>query len=388
MKRIAYMCAVLYLALGSVRMVYATEEGALVPDVADETKSVEKPEDIEAAQEEKIKDIVIGDYEKEMYVGKSQTLEVTMVPSTSYETIAYTSSDTNILKVSAQGEVKAVARGTARINVSAGDITREIEITVLTPTTDIKLGSNYIVLKVGEEYKLTADVQPYDADWGIGFRSSDDEVIGVGYDGLITAKKPGHATVIVSNKDYVTSAMVIVNSGDEKSSEEGTGDSNQTVVENKIPEGLKLLDKDTLRKLYDSGETYSVKCDGYEFIVDGKNIVNHHNELSTDIELKSGKETTFTVNGGKPICGDVVIHFDKRPGKYLYLYNEAKGKYEYIDAGRSSEIKITIPGRYMFTDKKIVTGREAVVLILAGSLIVIVIGVIVYVVVNKRYLFW
>ena len=341
-------------------------------------------------EEQKIKatDIELGDYETEMYVGKSQNISATVIPSEAVATVTYTSSNQDVLKVSSSGDVKAVSAGSATITIKADDIIKNIDINVLIPTSNIELNSNYVVLQQGEEFLLKASVKPYNADWGISYVSSDESVVKVDYTGKLTAVSKGHATIIISNKDFVVSVMVIVNEKDVAVDNSAVNNEEHTEISEKISDDIALLDSKTLLELYKKGQQLSVKKEGYEIIVDGKKIINYHNELNTDISLKVSKDTTFVVNEGNPLCSPIVIKFDKKYGKYLYLYDESKGKYEYLACENIKEIHISVAGKYMITSKKLSVGSDLVVYVLIGSAVFIVIGFVVYVFVKRKYWFW
>lgn len=88
------------------------------------------------------------------------------------------------------------------------------------------------------------------------------------------------------------------------------------------------------------------------------------------------------------MCGEITIHIDDISGKYLYLYNNVKHKYELVSTQNMDELKLSTPGKYMITTEKISESSKSVryILIIGGCLILV--GSAVYVVMKRRYWFW
>ena len=74
-------------------------------------------------------------------------------------------------------------------------------------------------------------------------------------------------------------------------------------------------------------------------------------------------------------------------GKYLYLYNENKEKYDLLQTDSLSELKLDTAGKYLITEKKLSN--------LSISFIIVIIAVVIvsglagtYIIVKKKYWFW
>ena len=77
------------------------------------------------------------------------TLSATVIPSDATDsTVTYQTSDEKIATVSSSGEVKGIAEGNVTISVSAGAVTKKIELKVKVATTKIELDTTYLVLRV------------------------------------------------------------------------------------------------------------------------------------------------------------------------------------------------------------------------------------------------
>lgn len=84
----------------------------------------------------------------------------------------------------------------------------------------------------------------------------------------------------------------------------------------------------------------------------------------------------------------MTLYIDDVKGKYLYLYNNVKHKYELVNSQDMSGLNLSTPGEYMITEKPIREGNAAVRYILIAGGIGIITGIAVYVVVKRRYWFW
>ena len=123
--------------------------------------------------------------------------------------------------------------------------------------------------------------------------------------------------------------------------------------------------------------------------IDGKEIVNFNNEFYTDISLvQKEQEIYFTLNQGKSLCGAVTLYLNESQGKYLYLKNPAKDKYQLIKSGDLSELHLTTGGEYQITNKKIHTRMEFIKYIVIVGTLFCIVGVVIYIVTNKKYWFW
>lgn len=341
-----------------------------------------------------VKDIEIGDYEDELEVDKTMNLSVTVLPAdATHNTVTYKSSDKKIATVNSSGEVKGIKEGKVTISISAGGITKKIKLTVKVATSRIEVNTNYLVMKLGETYQLSARVFPSEADQSILYESVDTDVISVSGGGLVTAKKCGNATVIVKNGDLSTAVTVIVNSDNKEEKKETTEEivEKEECFENVIyAEETQVVTKEFLKYLYEQGEVLTIYGSGYTMQINGKEIVNWENELCTNLEFKEEKDgVSFNLNRDKKLCGMIHIQFDEDniSGKYVYLYNPSKNKYELLKEKNIHEMNLDTEGKYLITDKELSTDKIKVIMVIIALFVVIVlIGV--YIGVKKRYWFW
>lgn len=416
-NRIRIFAVIFILALGMEylpKAVYAAEVTAEESDMANDAEPDmdETPETDNASETDKedktdvqdmeqnipVTDIEISDHEEEVEVGKTINLTATALPANATEsTITFRSSDINIATVTSGGEVKGISKGYVTIYVSAGSIIKEVNLTVKVKTTGININKEYLVMKPGTTFKLSVSVFPAEAEQAVSYKSTNTSVAAVSGSGVVTAKQTGSATIIVSNGDLSGAVSVIVNRDMESSvaepeaadSTEAENTSEQTFDENTDVSETPVISEQMLYELYKAGRSMKVTGDGYSIIIDGKKIVNYKNELNTDIELeRAGDCIKFNLNDGEYLCGEVTLHIDDVKGKYLYLYNNVKHKYELVSTEDMSGLNLSTPGKYMITAKPIREGNAAVRYILIAGGIGIIAGIAVYVAVKRRYWFW
>ena len=335
---------------------------------ASETDKEDKTDVHDMEQNIPVTDIEISDHEEEVEVGKTINLTATALPANATEsTITFRSSDINIATVTSAGEVKGISKGYVTIYVSAGSVIKEVNLTVKVKTTGININKEYLVMKPGTAFKLSVSVFPAEAEQAVSYKSTNTSVAAVSGSGVVTAKQTGSSTIIVSNGDLSGAVSVIVNRDTESSVAEPAADSTdaentseQTFDENTDVSETPVISEQMLYELYTAGRSMKVTGDGIK----------------------------FNLNDGEYLCGEVTLHIDDVKGKYLYLYNNVKHKYELVSTEDMSGLNLSTPGKYMITAKPIREGSAAVRYILIAGGIGIIAGIAVYVAVKRRYWFW
>lgn len=112
--------------------------------------------------------------------------------------LSYTTSDPDILTVDENGDLLAVAAGTAEVTMASkdGKITETKTVRVVVSPTGIEMPEAFQMSMDQPEDAFTASVVPEDAtDAKITYTSGDTDVLTVAEDGTITALKAGEATV-------------------------------------------------------------------------------------------------------------------------------------------------------------------------------------------------
>jgi hypothetical protein len=361
-----------------------------------------KVKEKESEKKTEVKDIEISSYKKKIKIDEVIVINAKILPMEASGTeLKYKSSDEKVATVNSSGEVKGIGKGKVTITVSAGDISKKIELEVVVATKKISIDKDYFVLKPGDTRNINASVVPEESNQEIKYKSMDESVASVTPEGVITAKKVGNTSIIVSNEDLSVLVTVIVNQTGKRKAEgndlsENDIDNETSYEFGKIIDAAEysLLTKDMLKYIYENEKNYIVVGDGYSIKVEGKNIVNYNNELNTKVNFTKGKDgdVEFEINAGKNLCGEITLSIDDESlidvaGKDLYLYNVSKKTYEKIQYRGADNILITKAGKYKFSDEKIKLEKKYVNAFFIG---VGFIGILVaiYIFTKKRYLFW
>lgn len=350
---------------------------------------------VEAKSDNKpVTTIEIADHEDELEVDKTMSLSVTVLPADATDnTVTYKSSDEKIATVNSSGEVKGIEAGKVTITVSAGDISKKVELTVKYATSKIELNTTYLVMKVGETFQLKANVLPAKADQMITYESVNTEIVSISPGGLVTAKQCGNGTILVKNSDTSTAVAVIVN---DNNTETGTESKKQdkeadAEYENVIyAKDCSLITSDMLRYFYEKQMVLTIYGTGYSMQIDGKRISNWDNEMYTTLEFTQEKNgTSFNLNRSKNICGVIAIQLDESvvSGKYIYLYNDSKNKYELLNQEDIHLLELDSAGKYLIAEKKLGNKKIKIVVIVIAVIVVLAM-VAAYIIIKKRYWFW
>lgn len=341
-----------------------------------------------------VTDIEIADHEDVVNVGETLSLSATVLPvDATNSDVTYKSSDESIATVKSTGEVKGISKGKVTIYVSAGDITKEVPLTVKVATDGIKVNNDYLVLKQGSTYQLSTTVTPAEANQSVSYRSIDESVATVSDKGFVSAKKVGNTTILVSNGESSVAVSVIVNQSTSSANQEDVYDSpveeGKEYADSVAASAVEKIDADTLYHIYSTGKILEIVGDGYRIEIDGKDIVNYKNEFYTDIQLVQKENgIKFTLNKGEFLCGEVTLHLLEPNGKHLYLYNTSKEKYELIETDSLKELKLTTPGEYLISSEKLSYSTVNIIYFMVFGVLVLLVGVGVYIGVKKRYWFW
>lgn len=130
-------------------------------------------------------------------------LDVQLIPedTTDDVTITYTSSDTSVLGIDPMGGIHTGNPGTTEITVTAGDIEETCTVTVTAPLKKLVFDEDEISINVGESAQLGVTPSPKNTtdDVNLKYKSSDESVVSVDADGVITALSAGSAKITVSS---------------------------------------------------------------------------------------------------------------------------------------------------------------------------------------------
>ena len=177
-----------------------------------------------------------------LVVGSKLDLSAEVIPENATDrTVTWKSSNESVATVDASGLVQAVGAGDVTITASAGNCEDSVVIKVVNneiPAESVTLSETSIELLTGSSTEITATVLPEDSTSSVVWESSDSAIASV-RDGVITAHKPGEATITAYAGDKSASCTV-------------------SVDEKKVPATGIKLDTSTLRLALEG--TYQLKA--------------------------------------------------------------------------------------------------------------------------------
>lgn len=168
-------------------------------------------------------------------VGEEAKLVATVSPVNAKDkSLTWKSSDTKVVTVDENGNVKAVGKGTATITVTTneGNFKAKVSVTVEEKETEtqkeevkvtgVTLNKTKLSLEVNESSKLTATVKPSNAtNKDVTWKSSNTNVATVDKNGNVKAVSAGTTTITVTTKDgkFTAKATVTVTKKEEPKEE-------------------------------------------------------------------------------------------------------------------------------------------------------------------------
>ncbi len=143
---------------------------------------------------------------------ETATLVATVKPNNATDkTVTWSSSDTSIASVDANGKVTAIKDGSATITATAGEKKAECKVTVCIPVSSVDLNKTTLEMKAGDAETLVATVKPDNAsDKTVTWSSSDASIASVDANGKVTAIKDGSATITATAGEKKAECKVTV----------------------------------------------------------------------------------------------------------------------------------------------------------------------------------
>ena len=137
------------------------------------------------------------------------TLSATIEPADADETLTWTSSDENVVKVE-NGKITAVGKGTATITASAGTLKVSCEVTVTYPIKSISLNKSTAQIEEDGTITLKATVNTEDPDVKVEWSSEDSSIASVDDNGEVKGMKVGETTITAKAGDKSATCEVTV----------------------------------------------------------------------------------------------------------------------------------------------------------------------------------
>lgn len=171
-----------------------------------------------------VAEITLSESSLRLKRGETYTLVATVNPADADDpTVVWSTSNSSVAKVDANGKITAVSSGNAVIKASSGSITAQCKVEVYVPVESLTLDQHSATIEEGKSVTLHATIGPEDATtksakWTV----SDSSVISVSYSGEVTGLKPGTA-VVTAEADGITDTCTITVT-EKQSNTEGFGD--------------------------------------------------------------------------------------------------------------------------------------------------------------------
>ena len=165
-------------------------------------------------QTPELSSVVLSQSEITLEVGMTATLTYELQPEgVEYQTIEWSSSDESVAVVE-DGTVTAVSPGEAVITLAVDNLTGECLVTVAPPAVEsVELNETEVVMSEEDTLRLVAAVLPVEAAEyaSLTWSTSDEEVVTVSVDGMVTAVSAGEAVVTVSCGEISAQCAITVN---------------------------------------------------------------------------------------------------------------------------------------------------------------------------------
>lgn len=349
-----------------------------------------------------VKNIELAEFTQEMYVNDTQTLSPTILPAdATNQNVSYSSSNNSVATISQIGKITAIGKGSCKIFIEADGFSTYYNLEVKVKTTNINVKSNFVVLKLGEQFSLEGSVTPKEAPQELTYKSKNEEVATVDKTGTIFSHKIGDTMITVSNEDTTVMINVIV-SADENLIE-SIDNSNTKIQENDnlnsivkkiknspedtvVTKDITKISKEILRELHETEKNLIIECDDYNIYLNGKWIINATNEIDTKIifiEKDNGLE--FEISDNLP--GKIELQFKNKLLNYNYLYFYDNEKYSILNTNSTEKVLIDTSGKYYLKKDKI-GGFKINFLWIIGGIGVILTFFVIYIFTKKKYWFW
>ena len=145
-----------------------------------------------------------------IYPGDELAPSVYAAPAdASLEGLSWRSSDTGVAVVDSYGAVRAVGEGEAEIIASAPNgVEGSLTISVKKRPVSLSFDESEILLKVGESFLLEPKVEPEGAEFaGYTVAPSEEGVVTIGADGIVTGTAEGGVSITVTAVDGVSAVL-------------------------------------------------------------------------------------------------------------------------------------------------------------------------------------
>ena len=151
-------------------------------------------------------------------LGSSTTFHATVYPTSSSQTVTWSSSNTSVATIDQSGRVTTKGTGTTTIKASRNGVYGTATLTVKNSTvhvSSVSISPTSATMSIGTSRQFSASVYPSNAtNKSVTWSTSNSSIATVNQSGYVTAKAAGSATIYVRASDggYTASAHVTVRS--------------------------------------------------------------------------------------------------------------------------------------------------------------------------------
>jgi uncharacterized protein YjdB len=189
--------------------VKALAVGTTVITASQSVEGVEKTAKCKITVREAVKDIVLIPETAQLNIGDNLTVNAQVHPSLNGVSLSWNSSDESVVKITSYDDLSCTvyAAGGGKATLTAVNPENEIvgycQITVYAPITKITLSQTSVSLPLSAGwFQLYAEIEPPSAiNNEIVWTSMDTSVATVDQNGIVTLKKPGSTSILVSSKN-------------------------------------------------------------------------------------------------------------------------------------------------------------------------------------------
>ncbi len=266
--------------------------------------------------------------------GSKDKLNVIANPTGSLEgkTVAWSTSNKDVVKIDQSGNIEAVGKGTATITATVEGKTASVQVTVNNPLKSIFLNKTELALRKGKTEKLSVTYNPEDADEkDVTWTSSDPSVATV-TDGKVDALKDGTTLITATVGDKTATCTVTVK-------EEPL----QSISLNKTSMELAKTENETLEVTYNPVDTTDDKT--VTWTSADPNVAAVENGVVTGVSV--GTTTITATVGNKTATCDVTVtsplkEIKVNPSEVTVLKNQSQTvNIEYLPADTTDDKTIT-----------------------------------------------
>lgn len=150
-----------------------------------------------------------------MAVGETVQLSARVTPSTSYQTVTWSSDNTSVATITANGLVQGVGAGwTTLTATTANGLTDRAVVVINTAVPrSVAISSKNPTVTIGGTTQLSASVTPFSADQTIRWTSSNESIATIDANGLVRGIAPGNVLISAISSNGVSDGEVLTVNG-------------------------------------------------------------------------------------------------------------------------------------------------------------------------------